>query len=179
MKGLIVKAKDDIRQEVLAMQLMKMLRQIFKEAGLNIFLRPYEIFVTSSDSGMIEFIPDATSLDSLKKQLPKKHNKSWSLRTFYEHYFSSSFEEAQLNFIESLAGYSLYNYLFNVKDRHNANIMLDSHGHMLHIDFGFLFQSSPGKLNFEVAPFKLTYEYIELMDGVDSELFQYFKALLI
>jgi len=55
-----------------------------------------------------------------------------------------------------LAGYSLYNYLFNVKDRHNANIMIDSSGHLIHIDYGFMFQNSPGGLCFEGAPFKLT-----------------------
>jgi phosphatidylinositol 4-kinase len=67
--------------------------------------------------------------------------------------------------VESLAGYSLFNYIFNVKDRHNANIMLDSKGHLIHIDFGFMLQNSPGGINFETAPFKLTQEYIELMDG--------------
>ena len=81
--------------------------------------------------------------------------------------------------MESLAGYSLYNYLFNVKDRHNANIMIDSVGHLVHIDFGFMFQNAPGGINFERAPFKLTAEYIELMDGVDSEIFQYYKSLMI
>ncbi len=54
-------------------------------------------------------------------------------------YFGDSFEEAQKNFVESLAGYSLFNYLFNVKDRHNANILLDNLGHIIHIDFGFMF----------------------------------------
>ena len=42
-----------------------------------------------------------------------------------------------------------------------------------------MFQNSPGGVGFEVAPFKLTNEYIELMDGVDSEMFSYFKSLLI
>jgi len=41
--------------------------------------------------------------------------------------------------VESLAGYSLFNYLFNVKDRHNANIMIDASGRMVHIDYGFMF----------------------------------------
>jgi len=101
------------------------------------------------------------------------------LKTFYKKFFGDFFEEAQKNFVESLAGYSLYNYLFNVKDRHNANIMMDSSGHLVHIDFGFMFQSAPGGITFERAPFKLTAEYLELMDGADSEIFQYFKSLMI
>ena len=33
-------------------------------------------------------------------------------------------------------------------------------------------------MNFEGAPFKLTQEYVDLMDGMDSDLFEYFKSLL-
>jgi phosphatidylinositol kinase/protein kinase (PI-3 family) len=153
---MIVKANDDLRQEVLAIQLMKRMAQIFQEAGLNIYLRPYEIFITSSSSGMIEFIPDTASIDSLKKKFPKRNLKPWNLMTFFEKYFLHNFEEAQKNFVESLAGYSLFNYIFNVKDRHNGNILIDSEGHIIHIDFGFMFQNSPGGINFEGAPFKLT-----------------------
>jgi phosphatidylinositol 4-kinase len=74
-----------------------------------------------------------------------------------------------MNFAESLAGYSLFNYLFNVKDRHNGNILIDSEGHLVHIDFGFMLQSSPGGMNFETSPFKLTKEYIDLLGGSHSE----------
>jgi phosphatidylinositol kinase/protein kinase (PI-3 family) len=51
---------------------MKRLKQIFEEANLQIYLRPYEIFITSSTSGMVEFVTDTISIDGLKKKFPKK-----------------------------------------------------------------------------------------------------------
>lgn len=51
---------------------MKRLNNIFKQANLSIFLKPYEIFITSSTSAIIEFVTDTISLDSLKKKFPKE-----------------------------------------------------------------------------------------------------------
>lgn len=33
---------------------------------------------------------------------------------------------------------------------------------MVHIDFGFILGQSPGNINFETAPFKLTQEMVDL-----------------
>jgi len=53
----------------------------------------------------------------------------------------------------------------SLKDRHNGNILLDKHGKIIHIDFGFMFGMSPGNLNFETSPFKFTSEYVEVLGG--------------
>ena len=83
------------------------------------------------------------------------------------------------NFVSSLAGYSLVCYFLQIKDRHNGNILLDSAGHIVHIDFGFLLSNAPGKgLEFEQAPFKLTDELVDVMEGVDSKNFEKFRKLL-
>ncbi|MBA0804939.1 hypothetical protein Gohar_004491, partial [Gossypium harknessii] len=212
----IVKSGDDCRQEHLAVQLISHFYDIFQEAGLPLWLRPYEVLVTSSYTALIETIPDTASLHSIKSRYP---NLS-SLREFFAAKYqenSPSFKLAQLlrnlarqwqlpsstcllpdvlgsglwkfsrylqrNFVESMAGYSLVCYLLQVKDRHNGNLLLDEEGHLIHIDFGFMLSNSPGGVNFESAPFKLTRELLEVMDsdaeGVPSEFFDYFKVLCI
>lgn len=53
LRCLIVKANDDLRQELIAMQIMKKFTAIWKEAGLSLRVRTYDILVTSEDSGII------------------------------------------------------------------------------------------------------------------------------
>ena len=68
-----------------------------------------------------------------------------------------------------MAGYSIVCYLLAIKDRHNGNIMLNSTGHIVHIDFGFVFGLAPGKaFSMEKAPWKLTEELAAVMGGKES-----------
>ena len=64
------------------------------------------------NSSYLEFISDSISLDGLKKKYPGS-----SLREIYQTIFTINFEEAQKNFVESLAAYSVITYLLKIKDR--------------------------------------------------------------
>ena len=173
LRSIIVKAADDLRQELIAMQLIQKFEQIWKEAGLSLRVRSYDILVTSDDSGIIECVVDTYSIDGVKKKAKKY------LRQFFLDTYGFSFGEAQKNFMDSLAAYCLICYFLQIKDRHNGNILLDAYGNIVHIDFGFIFSISPGAINFESAPFKLTKEYAELMGGYGSDTFTYFKLQLL
>lgn len=157
------------------MQLIKKFNEIFTKAEIPLKLTPYEILITSSSSGLLEFLVNTNSIDGVKKKLPK----NWNLNKFYRNFFSENFEEAQKNFAESLAAYSLISYILQIKDRHNGNILLDMKGEIIHIDFGFILGINPGNVNFEAAPFKLTKEYVEILDGMNSDIFQYYKSLML
>jgi phosphatidylinositol kinase/protein kinase (PI-3 family) len=181
----IVKCGDDLRQEQLAMQMISLFKQIFTKNKCDLWLKDYEIIATGLDCGILECVSDACSIDSLKKSLPPNRN---SLLDFFKAQFGektrgncySAFKDAKKNFVKSLAGYSLLSYILQIKDRHNGNILMDKDGHIIHIDFGFMFSNSPGgNLNFEKAPFKLTVEFEELMGGRRSKLFNEFRALCV
>lgn len=175
----IFKIQDDVRQDAMMIQFISLFTQIFEKAGLDTYMLPYRVFSTGHDRGVIQVITRATSRHDLGISTGE-----YLLNYFiskYGHPSSPSFIQARANYIKSLAPYSLLSYLFQVKDRHNANIMIDDDGHVVHIDFGFVFEISPGgNFKFERAPFKLTQEMIDLLGGSkEAAPFQEFSQLFI
>ena len=83
----------------------------------------------------------------------------------------------------SEAGYAIASFLLQCKDRHNGNILIDSEGHLVHIDFGFILEISPGKnMKFESADFKLSHEMTQLLDpgGMrNSKFYHTFEEMCI
>ncbi|XP_030043235.1 phosphatidylinositol 4-kinase beta isoform X2 [Microcaecilia unicolor] len=175
--SVIVKCGDDLRQELLAFQVLKQLQVIWEQERVPLWIRPYKILVISADSGMIEPVVNAVSIHQVKKQ------SQLSLLDYFlqEHgnYTTEAFLSAQRNFVQSCAGYCLVCYLLQVKDRHNGNILLDAEGHIIHIDFGFILSSSPRNLGFETSAFKLTSEFVDVMGGPQGDMFNYYKMLML
>ena len=175
----IIKTNEDLRQEQFATQLINEFYQIFKQEKVNCWLNTYEIISTGNNSGLVEMINDSLSLDQLKQE-----TNNISLKLFFEIFFDKKskpdkYKKAMNNYISSLAGYSLVCYFLQIKDRHNGNILLDRNGHLIHIDFGFLLSNSPGKgLKFETAPFKLTKDMVDVLEGENSEYFNKLKKYL-
>ena len=140
----IVKSNDDLRQEVCCLQLMQICDEIFTDYDLKnqLYLRPYRIVSTGNSTGLVQVLSDTLSLDALKKTVGFT-----SLPNYFKKTFGTSSERliaAKRNFASSLAGYSLFCYILQIKDRHNGNLLIDQEGHIIHIDFGFMLSIAPG-----------------------------------
>jgi phosphatidylinositol 4-kinase len=106
---------------------------IFQQVGLDLYLFPYRVVavVVVPGCGVIECVFNARSTDQLSRRTDS------GLYDYFLHTYgdqtSKEFQAARSNFIKSLAAYSVIGYLFQIKDCHNGNIMIDKDGHIIHI----------------------------------------------
>lgn len=173
----IFKVGDDVRQDMMALQIIEFCKGVFEKQRLDVFLFPYKVIATHPNEGIIEVVPNSQSRDQLGKK-SDGNLFNWFV-TKYGAPNSPAFQSARDCFIRSMAAYSVVSYILQVKDRHNGNILVDNDGHLIHIDFGFLFDISPGgDLKFERSPFKLTQEMVDIMGGsVETEQFAWLMEL--
>ncbi|KAE9586651.1 hypothetical protein Lal_00004922 [Lupinus albus] len=180
-QGCIFKVGDDCRQDVLALQVIALLRDIFEAVGLNLYLFPYGVLPTGPERGIIEVVPNTRSRSQMGE------TTDGGLLEIFQQDFgpvgTASFEAARQNFIISSAGYAVASLLLQPKDRHNGNLLFDNAGRLVHIDFGFILETSPGNnMRFESAHFKLSHEMTQLLDpsGVmKSETWSQFLSLCV
>ena len=187
--SVIVKTGADLRQEAFASQLIQICDKIWKQAGVPVWVKRMRILVSGESSGLIETITNGVSLHSLKRSLTLASiaagtNPRRRIATLRDHFIkafgepdSEQYATGAKAFARSLAAYSMISYVLQLKDRHNGNILIDSAGHIIHIDFGFMLSNSPGSMGFEAAPFKLTHEYVNVLGGVGGHEFEEFKML--
>ncbi|KAK3368222.1 kinase-like domain-containing protein [Podospora didyma] len=187
--SVIVKTGADLRQEAFACQLIRTCHKIWVDAEVPVWVKLMRILVTGESSGLIETIANGVSLHSIKRSLTlatieSGQNPRRRIATLKDHFVkafglpeSEPYRAGVDAFKRSLAAYSMISYVLQLKDRHNGNVLIDNEGHIIHIDFGFMLSNSPGSVSFEAAPFKLTYEYVEVLGGVGSPDYEDFKKL--
>ncbi|KAI0389812.1 phosphatidylinositol 3 [Xylariaceae sp. FL0594] len=187
--SVIVKTGSDLRQEAFACQLIQVCHKIWVDAGVPVWVKLMQILVTGESSGLIETITNGVSLHSLKRSLTLSSNDAGvntrkRFATLKDHWLktfgkpdSEPYRSAVDAFKRSLAAYSMIQYILQLKDRHNGNVLIDNEGHIIHIDFGFMLSNSPGSVGFEAAPFKLTQEYVDVLGGIGSPDFEDYKTL--
>eukprot|EP01117_Protostelium_nocturnum_P009085 TRINITY_DN3251_c0_g3_i1.p1 TRINITY_DN3251_c0_g3~~TRINITY_DN3251_c0_g3_i1.p1 ORF type:complete len:1570 (-),score=656.28 TRINITY_DN3251_c0_g3_i1:67-4776(-) len=167
----LFKNGDDLRQDALTLQMMKIMDRIWKDAGMNLHLTIYECLPTGENTGFIEIVPNSKTTAEIQKAhggvtsaFKKTPLSNWLKQNNWQ---PEAYKKAVENFTLSLAGYSVLTFVLGISDRHNDNVMLSKDGHLFHIDFGYILGNVMkfGMIKRESAPFVLTPEMVFVMEA--------------
>ncbi|XP_014440083.1 phosphatidylinositol 4-phosphate 3-kinase C2 domain-containing subunit alpha isoform X2 [Tupaia chinensis] len=168
--NVMFKVGEDLRQDMLALQMIKIMDKIWLKEGLDLRMVIFKCLSTGRDRGMVELVPASDTLRKIQVEYGVTGSfKDKPLAEWLRKYNPSEeeYEKASENFIYSCAGCCVATYVLGICDRHNDNIMLRSTGHMFHIDFGkFLGHAQMfGSFRRDRAPFVLTSDMAYVING--------------
>ena len=178
----LYKLGDDLRQDVLTLQLLELMDRTWIAAeSLDLLLRPYHVMATGDSEGLVEIVRHAETIgginraaggtvavlrpDVLSRWLQEKNPDP------------DAYRRAVRTFAVSCAGYCVATYVLGIADRHNDNIMVCEDGRLFHIDFGHILGHFKKKLGVkrERAPMIFTPQMAHVLGGLGSEMYTLFQ----
>ena len=159
---MMFKSGDDLRQDILTLQLLRYMDCTWLDAAIDLRIKPYAVVATGVNEhgdgiGLIDIVLNSETTSGIQLN-PKYgggttgafkldpidsfirfHNKgNVAVVDAHTHEMTvkPAYELAVENFVHSCAGYCVATFVLGIGDRHNGNIMVTKRGHLFHIDFG-------------------------------------------
>lgn len=153
---IIFKRGDDLRKDAACLRVFRTIWTIWREeGGLELFPRKllYGVVPLGEESGLVEFV-ESVPLSRVMNSGEDETTAEWSIKNYLK---SLPDPLAPKNFLPSCVGFSLLTYVLGIGDRHLDNLLLTPSGHLLHIDFSFVFGADPKPF---APPIKVTREMV-------------------
>ena len=180
----MLKCGDDLRMDMVTMQLFKAMQTLWFENQLKVKMSLYKVLCTGNQEGMLEMVTNAETLAAIHIKEGGAISQFFSkapIKNWIEHNKSNvSMQDAIENFLLSNVAYCLATFVLGIGDRHNDNIMIKKNGELFHIDFGHFLGHFKYKMGIkrERAPFVFTRQFQNVLGDDNSNLFKEFKEKL-
>ena len=149
-RKIILRLGNDLRQDVLAIQLLKIMDKLWLENNLDLKLITFmispsdlfggyieyvnfiELYKIQNSSGIIGVLDKEAIIKFLRGTGNIKENNNFGILE------DDTYEERVDNFIKSLAGYCVATCVLGITERSFRNVMIKNNGILLHVNLGHL-----------------------------------------
>lgn len=161
--NIIFKVGDDLRQDMLTLQLIRLMDNMWTESGMDMKMNAYECLSTGDEVGMLQVVMNSKTIAGIQRSVKGAYNDN-ALYNQLKKWNTSDDDmlAAADNFLYSCAGYCVATYVLGIGDRHNDNIMVTQDGKLFHIDFGHFLGNWKSKFGIrrERVKFVLTPDFV-------------------
>ncbi|XP_020914528.1 phosphatidylinositol 4,5-bisphosphate 3-kinase catalytic subunit beta isoform [Exaiptasia diaphana] len=129
---IIFKSGDDLRQDMLTLQLIRVMDRLWKQNGLDLEMIPYGCLCTGNNVGLIQVVDNSETLAKIQKKQSGAISGAFGKTCLWD-WLSQCNEKEQMEevtrkFTLSCAGYCVATYVLGIGDRHSDNIMVTKTG---------------------------------------------------
>lgn len=184
--NVIFKAGDDLRQDMLTLQLIRIMDNLWKAQDLDLKMNAYECLSTGNEVGLLQVVMNAATIASIQGSAMGARKDDPLFKWLKKENPGEKLDLAVENFMKSCAGYCVATYILGIGDRHNDNIMVTKDGRLFHIDFGHFLGNWKSKFGIKRERVKviLTPDFVYAMTKADgrmekSPVFKQFKEIAV
>ena len=170
---------QDIRTNLMTMQLFNIVHTIWCENQLKIKMPLYDVITTGRNKGLIQIIPNSKTYEDIYN-----HVKNIKFSNYLKYNCGMSEEDILENFMTSLIGYSVANYIFGITQRNKKNFNLKKDAQIFYTSYEHLLNHY-SKINGDRGdPFYISKYFVEYFGGANGKKMKLFmkqfeKAYLV
>ncbi|KAM5125878.1 LOW QUALITY PROTEIN: phosphatidylinositol 4,5-bisphosphate 3-kinase catalytic subunit delta isoform-like [Callospermophilus lateralis] len=184
--GIIFKNRDDLRQDMLTLQMIQLMDALWKQEGLDLRMTPYGCLPTGDCMGLIEAVQHSDTIANIQLNQSNLAAMAAFNKDVLRNWLKSknpgeALDQAIEEFTLTCDGYYVATYVLGIGDWHSDNIMIRENGQLFHIDFGHFLGNFKTKfgINRERVPFILIHDFVHVIQQgktSNNEKFERFQG---
>eukprot|EP00299_Pterocystis_sp_00344_P014743 c7321_g1_i1.p1 GENE.c7321_g1_i1~~c7321_g1_i1.p1 ORF type:complete len:457 (+),score=112.51 c7321_g1_i1:175-1371(+) len=130
----IFKVGDDLRQDILTLQMFQIMDRIWCENGMDLSMTLYKCVAVDDEAGIIEVVPESETVANISRGYRQGNKLAGALAAFrhnpvmewmtHNNPSADDLAKAKDRFLRSTAAYCVATHVLGIGDRHNDNVMI-------------------------------------------------------
>ena len=164
---------QDIRTNLITMQLYNIVHTIWCENNTKIKMPLYSVMTTGRNKGLIQILPKSKSYEEMY------HIKNFKLSNYFALNCGLSEDDVFQNFMTSLIGYSVSNYIFGITQRNKRNINFQKDAQVFCTSYEHLLNHYSKLYGDRGEPFYISKYFIEYFGGQKGKKMEIFRQQFV